>query len=78
MVTIAKYGDVQEAVRLKMALEAQGISAFIPDENTAYNAPPQFLTSPSGIRVQVDEQDVEVARKVIESEAKNSRTVSDQ
>ena len=71
MVTVARFGDIQEAVRLKMALEAQGISAFIPDEYTAYNAPPRFLTSPSGVRVQVDEQDVEVARKVIASEVKS-------
>ncbi len=65
MVTVARIGDIQEAVRLKMALESKGISAFIPDEYTAYNAPPQFLTSPSGVRVQVDEKDVEAARKVI-------------
>jgi len=71
MVTVARFGDIQEAVRLKMALEAKGISAFIPDENMAYNAPNLFLTTPSGVRVQVDEQDVEVARKVIESEAKS-------
>ena len=71
MVTVARCGDIQEAVRLKMAFEAQGILASIPDEYTVTNAPNIFLTNPSGVRVQVDEQDVEVARKVIESEAKS-------
>ena len=71
MVTVARFGNIQEAVRLKLALEAQGISAFIPDEYTAYNAPPQFLTIPSGVRVQVDQRDVEAARKVIAREVKS-------
>ena len=51
-----------------MALEAQDILVFMPDEITAHNDPPQFLMTPSGVGVQVDEQDVAVARKVIRSE----------
>ena len=65
MVTIARCGDMNEANRLKMALESQGISVFIPDEYTATNAPYRFLTAPSGVRVQVAEEDEQAARRVI-------------
>jgi Putative prokaryotic signal transducing protein len=70
MVTVARYGDVNEALQLKMALEARGIEAFVPDELTATNAPYRFLTDPSGVRVQVAEEDVETARQVISDHAK--------
>ena len=70
MVTAARYGDVNEALRLKMALEARGIKAFVPDELTATNAPYRFLTDPSGVRVQVAEEDAETARQVISDQAK--------
>ena len=70
MVTVATCGDINEAVRLRMALEAHGISAFIPDENMARIHPPIFLTS-SGVRVQVAEKDATAAQKVISKEAKS-------
>lgn len=70
MVTIITCGDVHEAVRLRMALQAHGISAFIPDENMPRTDPPIFLTAPSGVRVQVAEKDVKAARKIISREAK--------
>ena len=70
MITVARYGDVNEALRLKMALEARGIKAFVPDELTATNAPYRFLTDPSGVRVQVAEEDAETARQVISDQAK--------
>ena len=70
MITVARYGDVNEALQLKMALEAQGIKAFVPDELTATNAPYRFLTDPSGVRVQVAEEDAETARQVISDQAK--------
>ena len=64
MITVAKCGDINEAVQLRMALEAHGIAAFIPDENMAGIDPPLFLT-PSGVRVQVAEEDVEAAQSII-------------
>lgn len=70
MITVARYGDVNEALQLKMALEAQGIKAFVPDEYAATNAPYRFLTDPSGVRVQVAEEDAETARQVISNLAK--------
>lgn len=70
MITVARYGDVNEALQLKMVLEANGIPVFIPDEFAATNAPYRFLTDPSGVRVQVAEEDAETARKVISEQAK--------
>ena len=70
MVTVARYGDVNEALQLKMALEAQGVTAFIPEEYTATNVPYRFLTDPSGVWVQVAEEDAETARQVISDQAK--------
>ena len=70
MVTVATCWDVQEAARLKLALESRGITVFIPDEHTATNAPYRFLTDPSGVRVQVAEKDEVAAREVIREEGK--------
>ena len=49
-----------------MALEANGITVFIPDEYTAGNA--LYQPDPSGVRVQVAEEDAETARQVISVE----------
>ena len=70
MMTVARCVDIQEAVRLKLALEASGITVFIPDENTAYNAPQRFLTTPSGVRVQVAEKDEKAAKDILSEQAK--------
>ena len=64
MVTVARCGDIREAVRLRMALESHGIAAFIPDEYMASIDLPIFFT-PSGVRVQVAEEDVEAAQRII-------------
>lgn len=63
-VTVANCYDVQEAMRIKLALEAAGIPAFVPDELTAGIAPFHFMTS-SGVRVQVASDRVEEAQKII-------------
>jgi hypothetical protein len=63
-VTVANCYDVHEATRIKLALEASGIPAFIPDELTAGIAPFHFMTT-SGVRVQVAESFAEEARGVI-------------
>jgi hypothetical protein len=54
-----------------MALESQGISVLIPDEYAATNAPYRFLTDPSGVRVQVAEEDEAAAREIIAEMAKS-------
>ena len=64
METIANCFDLNEALQLKMALEAAGITSFIPDENTAGIAPFQFLTK-SGVRLQVEDDQAEEARQIV-------------
>jgi hypothetical protein len=63
-VTVANCYDVQEAMRMKLALEAAGIPAFIPDELTAGIAPFHFMTS-SGVRVQVAADRLDEARRIV-------------
>jgi hypothetical protein len=45
-------------------LEARGIPAFLPDETSASIAPHHFLT-PSGVRVQVPDEQAEEARQIV-------------
>jgi hypothetical protein len=54
---------------LKSLLEANDITAYVPDELTAQSAP-HF--SGSGIRVQVEEQHAEVARRILDEAEANS------
>ncbi|MBA4147101.1 MAG: DUF2007 domain-containing protein [Verrucomicrobia bacterium] len=65
MVTIANCHSLDEAQGLKMLLEGAGIPSFIPDENTSSVAPHHFLTT-SGVRIQVLEEHVEEAKRLIE------------
>ncbi len=67
MITIANCNDLTEAQRLKMALESAGIPSFIPDEMTAGIAPYHFL-SPSGVRLQVAEENEVEAREILKLE----------
>ena len=66
MITVAECYDIQEAQRLQMALDAQEIPSFIPDEFTAQNAPWQFVGSSSGVRLQVADEHAAKARQIIE------------
>jgi hypothetical protein len=68
MVTIAELVGptaLSQALLLKSHLEAEGIHAFIPDENTASVMP--FALGKRGVRVQVSEEHAEDARKLFES-----------
>jgi hypothetical protein len=65
MVTIANCFDVQEALRFQMALGAEDIPSFIPDEATAQNAPYFFVGSGAGVRLQVAEEHVAEAQRII-------------
>jgi hypothetical protein len=64
MNTIANCFDLNDALRLKMALESAGIPSFIPDEISAGVAPNLFLTT-TGVRLQVAEEHAEEALKII-------------
>ncbi|MEM0895466.1 MAG: DUF2007 domain-containing protein [Verrucomicrobiota bacterium] len=66
MVTIANFGTLQEAEMLRLKLASMGINAFIPDAETAGVAPYLFNT-PSGVRVQVREDDVEEAMTALDA-----------
>ncbi|MDB6147543.1 MAG: hypothetical protein JWO45_1207 [Spartobacteria bacterium] len=68
MITVANCYDLNEALRLKMALDAANISSFIPDEATAQNAPYVFIATGAGVRLQVADKDAEEARKIIQRE----------
>ncbi len=63
MTTLVTCSNLAEAQLLKSLLDDSGIKAFLPEELTA-NTAPQFLFS-SGIRLQVEDEDAEEARRVI-------------
>ena len=68
MITVANCYDLNEARRLQMALGAEDIPSFIPDEATAQNAPYFFIATSAGVRLQVAEKHAEEARKIIKCE----------
>jgi len=67
-VTVRTCRDIQEAEIVRSALEADGITAFIPDENVASLYPPQVLDT-DGVRVQVAREDLARAREVLDAAA---------
>jgi hypothetical protein len=64
MITVANCYDIQEALRLQMALAAADIPSDIPDEATALNAP-FFSGSGAGVRLQVAEENAIEAQQII-------------
>lgn len=67
MITVASAFDIAEARRFQMALESADIPAFIPDEASAIAAPYFFIGSAAGVRVQVAEEHVPEAQKIIKT-----------
>ena len=74
MTTIATCSNPAEAMLLKSLLEANDITAYVPEELTAQSAP-HF--SGSGIRVQVDDQHADAAKRLLE-EAEGSTAAEDE
>ncbi len=64
MTTIANCGTLDQALRVRLALDSAGIPSFIPDESSATLAPHHFFT-PSGVRIQVPDDRAEEARRVL-------------
>lgn len=67
MITVANCFDIEEALRLQMALAAAEIPSFIPDEATAMNAPYVFLGTGAGVRVQVAAEHAFEAEQIIKT-----------
>jgi hypothetical protein len=63
MTTVTTCSNPAEAMLLKSLLEANGITAYVPQELTAQSA---VDFAGSGIRVQVDDENAPAARKVLE------------
>ena len=75
MTTVATCSNPAEAMLLKSLLEANEITAYVPDELTAQSAP-HF--SGSGIRIQVDDQHADTARRILaEAEEEDSEEEDD-
>lgn len=67
MITLARATYLHEADMIRMRLEASGIKAFIPDQNTS-SIQPLFSNAIGGIRIQIDENDLARAREVLKNE----------
>ena len=74
MITVASCYDIHEAFRLQLALGAADIPSFIPDEATAQNVPYFFIGSGAGVRLQVAEEHVAEAQRIIH----NNRAVPEE
>jgi hypothetical protein len=61
-VTISKFNNVRDAELARMALEVEGIPAFLIDAYTGQMLGP---TTTGGVRLQVDESDVDKADAVL-------------
>ena len=64
MTTVTHCSSVSEAMVKKSLLEGSGIRAWVPDELTSQVAPP-YLFAGSGVRLQVEDEDAEEARRVL-------------
>lgn len=67
MITIARVSYIHEADILCMRLEEAGIKAFIPDQNTT-SIQPLYSGAIGGIRVQIDDSNLEAAREILGDE----------
>ena len=54
------------AQRIKLKLASVGIEVFLPDELGAAMTPHHMFGTESGVRVQVEDKDEELARKVLD------------
>jgi hypothetical protein len=64
MVVIASFGRIMEAELARARLEAEGIPAFLLDEN-AVSANPFYSPALGGIKLAVAARDAERAREIL-------------
>jgi hypothetical protein len=62
MTTVATCSNPAEAMLIKTLLEGSGITAYVPGELTAQSA---VNFAGDGIRVEVDAENYEVAKKIL-------------
>lgn len=62
MTTVTTCSNPAEAMLLKSVLEANNIPTYVPEELTAQSA---VNFAGSGIRVQVDDENIETAKRVL-------------
>lgn len=65
MITIANCNNIADAQGLRIALNAEGIECFIPDETAATAMPHHLFATNSGVRVQVAEDDASKAAAIV-------------
>jgi hypothetical protein len=65
LLTVTSYPDVAEAELARERLELEGIRAFVVDGQTA-GVMPYLTSSTGGVRVQVQPQDFERAREILQ------------
>jgi hypothetical protein len=74
-VTIKTVADLGSAHVLKGALDAAGIEAFLPDENTAWIAW-HLNQAIGGVRIQVDQNNAEAASRLLETQSERDAPAS--
>jgi hypothetical protein len=62
MTTVATCSNPAEAMLLKSVLEANGITAYVPDELTAQASP---VFSATGIHIKVEDEHAAEARRLL-------------
>lgn len=60
-ITIATFYDAQEGMLVKALLEANGFTCYTMDEYTVQNYSKLYSLPFGGVKIQVDEEDVEAA-----------------
>ncbi len=65
MKTVAECSSVDEALLLRSMLEDCGVKAYVPDELTV-----TFRGQAGGVRLQVEDEDAEMALKLIAGASK--------
>lgn len=66
MQTVTTVNWMEEADALCALLDANGIASFLPDQGMATTIP-LYANSIGGIRIQVEERDLERARELLET-----------
>lgn len=71
MITIATFSKPEEAHLLRMRLEANGIPAFVQDENLV-QMDWLYSNAIGGVRVQIYEEDIPQAKELLKQESIDS------